>query len=607
MKKLFIYKIVLFLNLFAYLTYGQEGGSSGNCGDGIDNDGDGFVDCYDKECNSESVCDGFYLNNNATCEVKPTSFPNFTIKQLWASPKTSASNHSLINVGDILNADDFPEIFVTNSGENTLTLLNGTNGNIIRSIKSPVNLSWQDFTAIGNLGDPTCGWMFVATGNQIMAFDCNFNLKWQTGSGGIPNAYWDTGAIGLADFNQDGEVELYYKNEIRDAKTGKILVKGSGDWKSQINAGPVAVDITDSSPGLELVCGLTIYAVDIASGTLSVFKERPDYFVKLSFGGNQNHNFTSVADYNLDGFLDIIANGASGSPKGPSAVFYWDVKADVVKTFLAPNDWEHGTGRVNIANIDDVPGLNCTFATGTKIYALDENFDLKWEVDITEKTSGNTGTTVFDFNGDGKSEIVYRDEKFLYIIQDTVDIGGNPMGMIRQAFPCLSRTGREYPVVADVNGDGQTEICVACQHPSETQYNPRKNGHIRAFASDGEKWVPARKIWNQHAYFNVNINDDLTIPREQQKHHISFSDYLCELDAGGNPVPGKVRPLNSFLNQSPYLDNSGCPSYASPDVAFDDSQILIDTPRCPESEFKVSFVVKNDGDIPISNILNITF
>ena len=32
---------------------------------------------------------------------------------------------------------------------------------------------------------------------------------------------------------------------------------------------------------------------------------------------------------------------------------------------------------------------------------------------------GNTGCTLFDFNGDGQSEIVYRDEKFIYIINGT--------------------------------------------------------------------------------------------------------------------------------------------------------------------------------------------
>ena len=41
--------------------------------------------------------------------------------------------------------------------------------------------------------------------------------------------------------------------------------------------------------------------------------------------------------------------------------------------------------------------------------------------------------------------------------------------------------------------------------------------------ADDSYWVPARSVWNQFAYHNTNINDDLTIPGIAQPHHISFS------------------------------------------------------------------------------------
>src|SRR5690606_6956829 len=113
--------------------------------------------------------------------------------------------------------------------------------------------------------------------------------------------------------------------------------------------------------------------------------------------------------------------------------------------------------------------------------------------------------------------------------------------------------------------------------------NPEK-GVVKMFASLDEKWVQARKVWNQHGYFNVNINDDLTVPKEQQKHHLAFSEIDCKT---GEYKP--VKPLNSFLNQSPFLNSSGCPSYASPDIAFDDSSLEIKAPTCPDTDFQVSF------------------
>ena len=226
--------------------------------------------------------------------------------------------------------------------------------------------------------------------------------------------------------------------------------------------------------------------------------------------------------------------------------------------------WHRGTGRVNIADLDGDGKLNLAYVSGKFLYALKEDMTLFWKVEVNEETSGNTGCTLFDFNGDGQSEIVYRDEKFVYIINGT-------NGSVFTQQPCVSRTNREYPIVADVDADGNTELCVTCRYvdfvqngtitdPNDANYLKAdednfceiKNSefsHVRVFRSGGEPWVPARRVWNQHGYFNVNVNDNLTIPKVQQKHHIVFSENVC--------TTGKNRPLNSFLNQSPFFKFSG--------------------------------------------------
>src|SRR5690606_5899036 len=113
--------------------------------------------------------------------------------------------------------------------------------------------------------------------------------------------------------------------------------------------------------------------------------------------------------------------------------------------------------------------------------------------------------TVFDFNNDGAVETVYRDEAYVYIING---VDGTPYTSIT----CRSRTANEYPIVADVDGDGATEICAICNTNNNANINNGANtpyGQVRTFKSDLEPWVPARKVWSQHGYFNVNINDDL--------------------------------------------------------------------------------------------------
>ncbi len=162
---------------------------------------------------------------------------------------------------------------------------------------------------------------------------------------------------------------------------------------------------------------------------------------------------TSVVDFNQDGSLDVIVSGSIGSPTGTTTVFFWDVKNNTYKTFAPSTNWPHGTGRLNVADIDGDGQLNTTFVSGGRLFALREDFTQLWSIAINEATSGFTGATVFDFNNDKSTEVVYRDEQYLYIIN-----GKN--GAISTKVTCHSRTADEYPIVADVDADGSTEICV---------------------------------------------------------------------------------------------------------------------------------------------------
>src|SRR5690606_4052572 len=229
---------------------------------------------------------------------------------------------------------------------------------------------------------------------------------------------------------------------------------------------------------------------------------------------------------------DVLMTGTSEN--GKTSVFYWNVKKNTRKGYRPGNNWKYGAGRLNLADLDGDGEMNVAFVTGEYLYALDENLDFLWRISIDEETSGYTSTTVFDFNNDGAAEIVYRDETYLYIIKGD--------GTFSPPIPCKSLTSNDYPIVADVDADGSTEICVICQDNFNTSnFFGANQGVIRTYRSGNEPWVSSRKVWNQHGYFNVNVNDDLTIPIVQQKHHVVFSEDKCGT--------GENRVLNSFLNQ----------------------------------------------------------
>lgn len=597
MKKILLLPLITIFSIFH--SYAQE-----ICDDGIDNDGDGFIDCFDGDCTDNTACDGFYLGNDASCEAEPSAFPQFSLALGYQSANDVTNNLSRIAIGD-LDRDGIPEILTQNKNRDRIFLLNGNDA----TIKYEANLNNPEWRAsMANVENDNCGEVFVVhtvSGDyRISSYDCNLNQIWT--SEDLPN---EPVFIGHADFDRDGNPEVYYKDEIRDAVTGTRIVKNAGVNWNNLPGGPVAVDIVGDDD-LELVLGNKIYSVNLGdrsqdAGSLTLVETMPlAYQTKNNSYASGQSATTAIADYNLDGNLDVIVTGADGG--GVSSVFFWDVANNTAKKFNDPFGngnykfgWIRGIGRVNISDLDGDGQLNAAFVSGRFLYALDENWDQLWRVSVNEETSGITGCTLFDFNGDGQSEVVYRDEDYLYIIN-----GNN--GSVNTQIHCRSRTSVEYPIVADVDADGSTEICVVCTSES---FQPNTKGkdldlddpaEVRIYKSAGEPWVPARRLWNQHGYFNVNINDDLSVPRNQQKHQLVFSD-------SSSCSTGPIRPLNSFLNQSPFLSSDGCLTFASPDLNIIESTFTVTPPNCPDEDFTVSFDFENIGDVPLSGYVPITF
>jgi hypothetical protein len=535
-----------------------------------------------------------------------------------------------MSIGD-LDRDGIPEVVVTNvqneNGSRGAYILRGNNGQIKHSNKF-LPFAVDREVAIANLDNDNCAEIFLVgrepDGNDsgteedwyLYAYNCNLSTQiWRSAQ-----LIGDPGLFGLADFNGDGQVELYYRDIILNAHTG-VQIANSPLTNTGATGSPVAVNIVGDQ-NLELVLGLTIFTVNIGAGTITEHSKRNE-FNRRGLDGTH----TSVADYNLDGNLDIIASGSNGGVDTNTTIFFWDVANNTLKTYIDTdpafqNDvlikdcrnsgagstgtyykdgWHRGTGRINIADADGDGKMNAVYVSGKYLYSLNENLELAWRKTVSEETSGFTGCSMFDFNGDGRTEIVYRDEGSLYIINGSD-------GSTYTSQPCVSRTSRDYPIVADIDADGQSELCVTCGFDNQLSFDNfcditySENSHVRVYRTDLEPWVPARRVWNQNAYFNVNINDDLTIPRRQQSTQTIFSPVGCD---PANPHP--TRPLNTFLNQSPFLNSLGCPKYASPDLSFVDGSLVINAPTCPATNFTISFTIENLGDVPVNGNVPVTF
>lgn len=158
------------------------------------------------------------------------------------------------------------------------------------------------------------------------------------------------------------------------------------------------------------------------------------------------------------------------------------------------------------------PGGVCNRAAGTSYPD-----GVLWGKQSQDFSSSITGSSVFDFNGDGPAEVIYRDECYLRVYRGSD-------GKVLFSSPASSGTGYEEPVIVDVDGDFATEIVVAradngstCPAQDPLLPDPNvtwsKSTGFVILRDPEDRWVSSRPIWNQNAYSITNVNADGTIPR----------------------------------------------------------------------------------------------
>ncbi len=216
--------------------------------------------------------------------------------------------------------------------------------------------------------------------------------------------------------------------------------------------------------------------------------------------------------------------------------------------------------------------LYCT-APGTTTGVL-------WSKVTQDLSSSNTGSSVFDFQGDGAAEVIYNDECYLRVYDGST-------GNVLLETENSSRTGIEYPIVVDVDGDKRSEFLVVANNDQIARDNcpycvagqPCGYQGVRAFGDPANKWMKTRRIWNQHTYHITNVGQDGTIP-------------VTEVD--NFTTPG----LNNYR-----MNAQGAGAFNAPDLTI--SSVAVDVTTCPD--LKVQARVTNFGSIGVPAGIPIDF
>lgn len=322
------------------------------------------------------------------------------------------------------------------------------------------------------------------------------NLKFAAGD--TPYVY---GWPALADLDHDGNPEIIFGNQFYDNR-GRLI--GQGNYGDGRNFLSVPVDWDDDG------------IMDIVAGN-AVYRKDGSVLRWLGLSSAPSNRYTedaipAIADLNGDGKPDVVKvnwgyvvailnNGTElwrqavpgGGNGGPPTIADFDGDGD-------PDVGVAGKGAYGVFRND-----------GT----------LLWQVPVTDESSSVTGSSVFDFEGDGVAEVVYADEYSLWVF-------AGPTGRVLMREQSHgSATLYENPVIADVDNDGQTEIVIV-----SNGYGGRPWTGVTVIGDENDSWYPSRKVWNQHQYHITNITNDLKIPRTQQDNWLTWNNFR----AGGTEL-----------------------------------------------------------------------
>ncbi len=197
----------------------------------------------------------------------------------------------------------------------------------------------------------------------------------------------------------------------------------------------------------------------------------------------------------------------------------------------------------------------------------------RWSATTQDQSSNATGSSVFDFQGDGAAEVTYNDECYARVYSGS---DGKELLKIENS----SSTIHEYPLVVDADADGNSEILMvanivgSCAAPG---YKARKG--VFLYGDKGDGWVPTRRVWTQHTYHVTNAGSDGNVP-------------AAEVDNWG------VKGLNNYRQN---VQGEGV--FNAPDLTV---QLAIGLGSCP-GELELIATVRNEGALGVAAGVDVDF
>jgi hypothetical protein len=467
-----------------------------------------------------------------------------------------------------------------------IRVIDGRSCDQLASIASPVIIGAGN-PALGDLtGDAIPEIVAPIVGGGLAAWqrqgDGSFSTLWQTDVAIAAGEYVWTGPS-IHDLDDDGVPEVLYYGAVYTASG--LRITDVGKLSNGLSTGyiPVVADV-DADGQAELCAGSAIYGWNSALG---------QWDLEATLGLDAQTAVADLGTYGADPVADDRATrdgiAEIAAVRSGTITVYATTGRVVVGPIALPGggfggaptiaDFD-GDGRAELASAGGsaytVFDPDCAGTPDPATCAALTTTGILWSQPSQDLSSNRTGSSVFDFEGDGLAEAVYGDECFTRVYDGKT-------GVVMYSRYRTSCTWYEQPVIADTDADFGAEILIGsntncgiscpavdpifdgvrcfdesdcpgatscgreapsdplgkcrctvdtdcggdgfvCLDPSAgpspagkvcraAHPGPSTAFGLRVIGDQLDRWVDTRRIWNQHAYAVTHVEESGAIPR----------------------------------------------------------------------------------------------